>query len=418
MKKEIGAYDAPRARIPAPVYDELPAAVVNLLIGGGEVTPKAIETTALELVGRGRLRAERKSDGTLTVRLDPEPRDHRPLRPFEELLLERVRHRCRFHVDRVPIAALGPGDGDEYWVWWRGFQQGVRDEAMALGLIRPPRRKWATWLSGGGVAIEVWLGMLSIAALIGKGVFHVVLALSIPGILLPFIFSDRFPGRSGRRLTVEGRRAATWWRRSPDAAEHRPPARQVGAKGPQSALPVRESRRIWSSYGGSWHVVDTAPLDRPRWGHIWQIVLLALAGCTTTAALALPATRVPHGAALAVGPALLGVLGWALWLPARRRIQAVPTELTFRGAVICRFDYVTQGGEPPTATTHYCCSVEDPASGKAWSFEVDTWDRSLFSRETNPTLADRFLVGDVVEVHCAPRRRVVYRMTVVEAVPR
>ncbi|MER6492934.1 hypothetical protein [Streptomyces griseorubiginosus] len=49
----------------------LPAAVVNLLLGDGEVTPKAIETTALEMARIGRLKAEHKADGTVTVRPVP-----------------------------------------------------------------------------------------------------------------------------------------------------------------------------------------------------------------------------------------------------------------------------------------------------------------------------------------------------------
>jgi len=116
-----------------PPHRELAAPVVNLLFGRGEVTPKAIETTSLQLVAAGRLRLERKADGTPTVRLTPAAEDNRHLRPFEQLLLERIRRRCRDNVDRVPIEALGPGDGDAYWIWWRGFQQSVQDEAMALG---------------------------------------------------------------------------------------------------------------------------------------------------------------------------------------------------------------------------------------------------------------------------------------------
>jgi hypothetical protein len=191
----------------------------------------------------------------------------------------------------------------------------------------------------------------------------------------------------------------------------------VGADGPESALPVRESRRIWSSYSKSWHVVDTAPLDPPRWGHVWQLVVLALLACTATAALALT-VRPSHGPAVDAVPILIGMILAAFWIPAFRRNHGVPAELAFRGAVICRWDYTTRYDDPPTVVTHYCCSVEHPESRKAWSFEADQWRRPMFFPESDPQLGDRFKVGDIVDVHCSPRRRRIHRITLAEAAPR
>jgi hypothetical protein len=42
----------------------------------------------------------------------------------------------------------------------------------------------------------------------------------------------------------------------------------------------------------------------------------------------------------------------------------------------------------------------------------------MFSPDPNPSLKDQFRVGDVVDVHCSPRRRKMHRISVVEAVPR
>ncbi|MGW2524810.1 DUF2207 family protein [Streptomyces sp. NPDC001617] len=406
-----------RAPLPVPpLPQELAAAVVNLLLGKGEVTPKAIETAGLELVEAGRLLLERKPDGTPTVRLALRTDGNQRLRPFEQLLLDRVRHRCRGQVDRVPLAALGPGDGDEYWVWWRSFQWSVRDEAMALGLIRPAREKSLTWSLrvAGGLA---WSGILYGCSGFGSGVFEVAFDATVAAVLLLMFWFERFPRKSRPRLTPAGRRAAAWWRNCASAAAHRLPDRQVGANGPESALPVRASLRIWSSYGRSWHVVDTAPLDPPRWGHLWQLVALALTVGAATAATALT-VRTPHGAVIDAGPLLIGLLLTGLWLPAHRRIQGVPAELAFRGAIISRWDYTTHYDDPPTVITHYCCAVEHPESRRAWSFEVAEWHRSMFSGDSNSELANRFRVGDVVDVHCSPRRRKVHSITVVEAVPR
>ncbi|MFF8429470.1 DUF2207 family protein [Streptomyces sp. NPDC016566] len=407
------------AMAPVPVPpppQELAAALVNLLLGKGEVTPKAIETTGLELVHAGRLRLERKADGTRTVRLADEADSRRPLRAFEELLLERVRHRCRVHVDRVPMEALGPGDGDEYWVWWRGFQRSVQEEALALGLIRPTREKYLTWtLRIAGVL--AWVGILFACSGFGPVVFDAVFKATVVPSVVPLLWFQWFPRRPRSRLTAAGRQASAWWRTGPHAAAHRLPDRQVGAKGPASALPVRAPRRIWSSYEKSWHVVDTAPLDRPRWGHVWQLVLLAIALCAATVAPALT-PRIPHGVTLDAGPALVGAVVAALWLPAHRRIRRVPAEVAFRGAVISRWDYTTRHDDPPTITVHYCCSIEDPGSHRAWSFKVDEWRHPMFSNDSNPELENRFRVGDVVDLHCSPRRRKIYSITMVEAVPR
>ncbi|MGW7818220.1 hypothetical protein ACWGLF_08835 [Streptomyces puniciscabiei] len=399
-----------------PPHRELAAPVVNLLFGRGEVTPKAIETTSLELVEAGRLRLERKADGTPTVRLTPDAEHLRHLRPFEELLLERVRHRCRGQVDRVPIEALGPGDGDEYWIWWRAFQRSVQDEALALGLIRPAREKSLTWTLRIAAGLA-WAAVLYGCSQLDSDVFDVAFKATAIVTALLGLWYERFPRRPGPRLTPAGHQAAAWWCDSADATAHHPPKRQVGANGPESALPVRESRRIWSSYKKSWHIVDTAPLDRPRWGRMWQLVVLVLTACATTAVLTMT-VRTAHDAAVDAVPILIGVVLAAVWLPAHRRIHEIPAELTFRGAVISRWDFTTHYDDPPTVITHYCCSIEHPESGRAWSFEVDQWRRPMFSTESNSQLEDRLTVGDVVDVHCSPRRRKIHRISVVEAVPR
>ncbi|MFD6919644.1 DUF2207 family protein [Streptomyces sp. NPDC059944] len=400
-------------------YRMLTADVVNLLLGDGEATPKGIETTALEMVRTGRLQGEQKADGTLAVRILPRASDSAPLRPVEELVVERIRQRSRSGVDRVPIGALGPGDGDEFWVWWRGFQSSVRDEATALGLIRPARNKYVT-LMFRGVALAAWFGALWAGVSWSPDwmriLLQVVLVLSLLGLVL---LSD-VPLGSGPRLTAAGRQAAREWRTHERAGEHRLPKRQVGGAGPESALPVREPRQIWSSYGRSWHVVDTGPLDIPRWGHLWQFVVLAVTvGAVSVAAVVVSLTaRPPFGWEWDTAPVLTGILLWGLWLPSRRHVLAVPDESSFRGAVISRWDYDTHHDDPHTDVTHYCRSIEDPTTGKAWSFEVDRWSRPMFSRKANPEPKDRFRVGDIVDVHCSPRRRKIHQISVVEAVSR
>lgn len=406
---------------PPPPMEQIPPAVVNLLLGGGEVTPKAIETTAVALAAAGWLRPERKADGTRTVRWNSALRGGEPLRPFEERLRERVRQRAGSRVDRVPVAALGPGDGDEYWVWWRGFQQSVREEALALGLLRPGRDRGRRWAVR-GAGVVVWLAFLYVC-----WEFSPRLALVL-GVVTPnywLTWTMRVPRTSRPWLSAAGRRAAKWWRHSELGTEHRLPARQDAAKGPESALPVREPRQIWSSYGGAWHIVETAPLDAPKWGRLWNLVLLGLAACTICAAtvtvflnvpipISLP---VPYRVLITAAPLLLSAAAVAFWLPSYRRIQRVPAEAVFRGAVISRWDYTTNTDDPPSSTRHYCCSVEDPGSRQAWSFQMRESRHGLLAAWDDP-VRDLPRVGDVVDVRCSPRRHRMHRITVVKAVSR
>ncbi|WP_406362708.1 DUF2207 domain-containing protein [Streptomyces sp. NBC_00715] len=400
-------------------YRMLSADVVNLLLGGGEATPKGIETTALEMVRTGRLQGEQKADGTLTVRTIPPTADAAPLRLVETLVVERIRQRSRSGVDRVPIGALGPGDGDEFWVWWRDFQKRVRDETTALGLIRPARNKYVT-LTYRGAALAAWFGALWAGVSWSPDGIRILLQAVLVLSLLGLVRLSDVPLGSEPRLTAEGRQAAREWRTHDRDGEHRLPKHQVGTAGPESALPVREPRQIWSSYGRTWHVVDAGPLDPPRWGHLWQFVVLAVTVCVGFVAMLVVSltARPPYSWEWDSAPVLTGVLLWSLWLPARRHVLAVPDESSFRGAVISRWDYDTHYDDPHTDVTHYCCSIEDPATRKAWSFEVDRWSRPMFSHKANPQLKDRFRVGDIVDVHCSPRQRKIHRISVVEAVSR
>lgn len=63
------------------------------------------------------------------------------------------------------------------------------------------------------------------------------------------------------------------------------------------------------------------------------------------------------------------------------------------------------------------CSVEDLATGQAWTFQYGETTRPLFGGGP-PPVDDRFQVGDVVDVHCNPRRRVLHQMERVNPVLR
>ena len=282
-------------------------AVADLLVRRGEPSPRVAEAAALALARAGRRLSVEERDGIPVLRLRIEAEDESPLSPIEELALRRVRERMGNGMDYVPVAALGPGDGSPYTRWRGDFCKALLDEAVSQGLM----------------------------------------------------YRDRY-GKAWR--TPVGLRAAFWWRRQvasvPRFVRHQ---RRLEAR---TGWPLRWPRDIWSSSGGAWHLVPTAPLRRP------------------------------------------------IWIPANRR---TPADTTFHGAIICRFDNEFWNEDSMIIHTSHHFSVENPARRQAWTFRYGGAERPLFGR-SEPQTDDRFQVGDVVEIHCDPRRRTVHRVERVDPV--
>lgn len=210
-------------------------------------------------------------------------------------------------------------------------------------------------------------------------------------------------GRDGKaRRTVAGLRAALWWRRRITPAPRRLGFRRLNA---WNGWPLTRPLDIWSSSGDAWHLVPTAALRRPIWGAVWNLVLIALAAAGAfTVDLAAP---VPHRAIVGAGLGVLTLAATGLWLPAGRKVRSVPTDAVFRGTVICHFANSWWDEENMISHDCYHCSVEDPATRQAWTFQYGEIQRSIFGR---PSSDERFQVGEVVEIRCNPRRRVLHRM--------
>jgi len=333
-------------------------AVANLLVHRGEPSPEVAQTAALALARSDRRLSVEERDGIPFLRLLDEAKGEPPLRPFEELVLQRVRQRMGDRLDYVPTAALGPGDGSAYTRWRNEFRKALLDEAVTQGLIH----------------------------------------------------RDRY-GKAWR--TPTGLRAALWWRRR---VAHTPRfMRRRRLLEARTGWPLRWPHDIWSSSGGAWHLVPTAALRRPAWGAVWNLVLLALAAVgALTIDLVYP---VPHRAAVGVALGFLTLAMVGIWLPAGRKVRRVPTDAVFRGTVICRFDNEWWDEDAMNIHTSHHCSVEDPATRQAWTFRYGGAKRPLFGGSP-PPVDDRFQVGDVVQIHCDPRHCTVHRMERVDPVLR
>ncbi len=384
---------------PPPVEDIHPVVADLLMHRGRALCADAVRTTALSLADEGWLGKEERPDGTVVLRWDPRSHGRRIPRPHERLVRRRVRQRADDRTGELPLAALGPGDGDAYTTWLRDFQQAVRDEAVAQGLVRLDR--------AGGARRIAWTCSVLLAAAAAYASFPALpqgaFALLVPPLVLPFL---RLP-RSRPRLTPGGRRAARWWRRR-RAGGHRHRRRHTAGHEAVAALPHRASRRIWSRAGGEWHTTETEPLDGTPASLPHQVHVLAVVACAGGVLGAVYAHG-PLRTSLAALPFLVLLPMSAGWLRDRRRRRRFPSDLTFRGVVISRFTLRQELDEYPTVHIVRCCSVEDPATRHAWTFKTD--ESVVVQPPVRGPHTDEFTVGDLVEVHCDPRRRRLHRLT-------
>jgi Predicted membrane protein (DUF2207) C-terminal domain len=286
----------------APATQELgaqPPAVASLLANRWELTEDAAESTLLDLAARGYLEIRQPGNDPMqtTIHLR-DPADAKSpgagLLPFEQLVLERIRHLAVGGV--VPVTALTFRDAKEAEAWGKRLRVGVVAEARKLGLSR---RRFhpavVTFLSIAalGVAIPLYWAVAHYAALHPSEDSDSPLTDAVLVPIMPAIFvvvglatyAGRYPGE---RDTKAGREAAAhWlglrqWLRGDDGFAELPPAAiavwdrylaygaAVGATRVASAvlgLGMGSRKLVWSSFGGTWHRVRVRyPRFWPRYG--------------------------------------------------------------------------------------------------------------------------------------------------------
>ncbi len=145
----------PRRPSMGPASDDLgvePVAIVDLLTDDFAVTAASVPATVLDLAVRKWLTVEEVAGGNVIVRL----RGRRPtdlLTPYEERVLDHLRHLA---VDGViPAAAMTTGAGDASKRWWRDFRGEVIADAQERGLCRP---RWSA-----RAMAPLWLGVFAAA---------------------------------------------------------------------------------------------------------------------------------------------------------------------------------------------------------------------------------------------------------------
>ncbi|MFG2037199.1 DUF2207 family protein [Dactylosporangium sp. NPDC048998] len=292
---------------PPPTQDfggpESPA-VVSLITGHWELTEDGAESTLIDLAARKVL--EFRQPGNDPLQTTVHVRQERPsgLNAYETMIFERVRGLAIGGV--VPLTALTFRNEAEAKGWARRLNAAIIADARSQGLSQrrfSPAVVTALSVVAAVPACAVGLAVALNIRRTGDGDFRAALG----AVVVVWAILGVFAGKSrGERDTPQGRVAAARWLglksflRAQESFADLPPAAvtvwdrylsygdAVGATRVCSAvidLGMGNRRRVWSSFGGTWHRVRVSyPSLFPRYGQkAVRLILKALAGLAVAA---------------------------------------------------------------------------------------------------------------------------------------
>jgi hypothetical protein len=425
---------------PEPATMELgpePPALVSLLVNRWTLTEDAAESTLLDLAARKffELRQPGSDPVHTTVHLPRTPPEAGALRPYERMVLDRVRGLAVDGV--VPLSALTFRDAGQAQSWNKRLRAAVIAEAREAGLSR---RRF-------GKGLTTFLVFAAVAAAIGVGLAALHYGLWNPGKdnddpgigtgIVAFGVLSFIVGRTGgERDTPEGRKvAARWlgvrdWLRGHDQFAELPPAAvavwdrylgygaAVGATRLASAvldLDMGNRKLVWSSFGDTWHRVRVRyPRFWPRYGRPLPRLLLRSALCLFAGGVIFhlmgrpefapqPGTNKWAHLLVAVieslGPLLIALGAYTFV----RSLLDLVTERTITGEVLWIEVWESSGGgedAPPVPWLHYL-AIDDGTADRTTAWALP----SVFS--------DRSTDGDTVTIRVRPWSRRIGEITVV-----
>ena len=382
----IGVALATRNWRPGPMRPSLamrdePPAVVSLL--AGRIGRDGYPATLLDLAARGRFLIAESEPGQVTCRLLPGQHDGQ-LTDYEQLVLGQVEHRAQ-GVEDVPGAALASGFelGDKEFA--EKFEAQVLADASWRGLIR--RR-----VSAGTAALLAAAGLPGTALAIQASRASHHPAAWVP--VLGYVVLLQIPVRlfRGSRLTVAGRRALAGWmafRAGVTGSRSQPTTgtallaaagdRRIAYAAALGAAPSAASafgpdgKRLWSSFGGTWHRVSVGSTEEKiAPGILGQVG--AVLGCALFAAPVIVVSNAwgaRWGVIIALFPGCVfwGTMLWVLGAAARAR--RLPPQVEFEGQLLKKWEHEeSTGGENSTAVTIYNIAIDDGQREQAWSLRV------------------------------------------------
>lgn len=414
----------PRHVDPAPAGQDLgpePPAVVSLLANGWEITEDAVESTLLDLGARKYFEFRQPANDPRQTTIHVTPRSDAllaDLTQYEQSVYHRVTGLAQNGL--VPLTALTFRDDSQAKSWWKTVRGTIVADARSRGLSQ---RRF------GGAVVTV-LTIAAVVAGIGIAVaaYHydkrspsdssddspLGTALSVG--FFAFVALAAIGGRNiGERDTAQGREVAgRWlgvkqWLRGNDGFTDLPPAavavwdRYLGYGAALGTTRVASAvidmgmgnrRRVWSSFGGTWHRVKVSyPRFWPRYGHPWGKLLFraVLAGIIGTALVSfwerglnsLSTVDFVHGRVYNTVSALIAPIGYGLGVVllvyagyAVIRIvfdAALPKQIT--GQVLWLRVWRSSGGgeDTPAVPWLYYAAIDDGSGDKtrAWGLPAN-----------------------------------------------
>src|SRR5215469_8447233 len=167
----------PGMQMPGYGLDELPRPVVTFLLRECRQQPRdALIECLHELAADGVVRYETDAGRPAFSLVAQAPRSGRPLLPFEEAALARVRKRAG-RVGHVPFSALVTDDGDDYENWAKQQQEELGQAARQAGLAvkSAPRGSWRVTLALIAIALGTLLYVHTVDRKLGDNIFWPVL---------------------------------------------------------------------------------------------------------------------------------------------------------------------------------------------------------------------------------------------------
>jgi hypothetical protein len=427
----------PRDVRPGPPTQDLggsePPAVVSLLVNQWEVTEDAAESTLIDLAARKYLEFRQPGNDPMQTTIHVRPSGGQGvLHPYERRVLDRI---SGLAVNgTVPLAALTFRDPDQASTWAKRLRAEVVADARTRGLSRSrygglPRSILAAGAGAAAVAVALAVAHHAVS---DHGDIRGVLG---AGIITFGVLSSLTGALRGERDTPQGREVAARWLgvraylRGDESFAELPPAAvtvwdrylsygdAVGATRVCAAvidLGMGNRRRVWSSYGGTWHRVRVRyPHFWGRYGKTapglitWSLVCIGL-GFLLVRYRPVAVDRVPGGygdlAGLVIGALGLYLLGRGGYRLVRTVFDlAAPATVT--GEVLWEEVWRSNaGGEnsPPTPWLYYL-AVDDGQDDRTTAWGLPS---NLYSA---------YHVGDVVRLTV---RRWTRRVTALDVVQR
>ncbi len=431
---------------PLPATQELPGteppAVVSLLAGYWDLSEDAAESTLIDLAARKYLEFRQPGNDPMQTTVHVRETNVVGLTPYERRILDRVAGLALGGV--VPLPALTFRDPNQA----AAFEKQLRAEVIADARMRGlSRRRFGptvrTVLNGAALLAAIGVGA---AVLLATRHSHDTLRGAGAGWLVTFgVLSAITHASHGERDTPAGREvAARWlgvkaWLRGTEAFADLPPAAvavwdrylsygaALGTTRVSSAvidLGMGNRKRVWSSYGGTWHRVRVRyPSLWPRYGKTAPrliargmvasavgFLLLYYWARGVAAAVQEPAIGQSQAAHLAGTVTSIGflvgaiLLGYGLYVLLRTTIDlAAPATIT--GQVLWRQVWrQNSGGEdsPPTPWLHYL-AVDDGTDDRTTAWGLPSAQINQCDDGDTVTVKARRWSRRVVELHVVER---------------